>query len=110
MAAIENEHLERFDEALQVWTDERFVSRAEIRALAMFSKYLVNLAEDDGWEYCGQSFKRGVPMCTLVVKAYMDEVPVVVFTSARTHTGCVVTFLRKLEQGLLEWREDKYRQ
>lgn len=108
MAPTENQHIEAFDEALEGWTDHRFVSREELRALAMFSLYLVNLAEADGWEYVGHSFKRGAVMSTLVVKAIKDELPVVVFTSARGHTSCVVVFLRKLDAGVLEWRDDRF--
>lgn len=104
-----NQYLKQFDEALQVWTDERFVSREQVRALAIFSMYLVNMAEEDGWTYCGHSFKVGVVMSCLVVKAYKDDLPLVVFTSARTYTGCVVTFLRKMAVGVLEWREDRFR-
>ncbi len=103
-------HLDGFEEALKDWVDHRFVSREQVRALAMFFLYLVNLAELDGWCYDGHSLKMGLPMCTLTVKGTMDAAPVVVFTSARTPTGCVVIFIRKLENDLLEWRPDKYRQ
>lgn len=102
-------HLEAFGQALAEWTDARFVSSDQIRAMAMFHLYLVNLAEDDGWEYDGHSFKIGAPMCTLTVKATIGGVPQVVFTSARTSIACVVVFVRKLEGELLEWRDDRYR-
>ena len=110
MAATDSVHLEQFEESLEGWTDERFLTRLQLSALARFFMYLVNLSEDDGWIYDGHSMKLGSPMCVLVVKATIDHAPVVVFTSARTTTGCVVTFMRKLDQGLLEWRDDKFRQ
>lgn len=102
--------LVEFEASLKDWTDERFVSRTQIRALSMFSEYLVNLAEADGWQYDGHSMKMGHPMCCLTVKATIDDIPQVVFTSARTPTGCIVTFVRKLETELLEWQNDRYRQ
>jgi hypothetical protein len=110
MDARESPHVAEFEESLKEWTDDRFISRTEIRDLAMFSKYLVNLSESDGWVYCGHSFKVGLVMHTLTVKAYRNEAPLVVFTTGRTHTDCVRIFMRKLEADALEWREDKYRQ
>lgn len=110
MAAKDNGHIGEFRKSLADWTDQRFITRDQIEALARFNMYLVNLAEDDGWLYHGHSLKMGAPMCCLVVKAWMDETPMVVFTSARTPTGCVVAFLRKLDNNLLEWVEDRYRQ
>lgn len=104
-----NQHLSAFKTSLEGWTDERFISREDIRILAMFSGYLVNLSHLDGWQYDGHSFKIGVPMCCLTVKATIDDTPQVVFTSGRTYTACVRHFLRKLEQGWLEWRNDRYR-
>lgn len=106
----ETEHVLEFFKSLEDWTDERFVSREHVKALTMFSLYLVNLSEADGWVYDGHSFKVGVPMCCLTVKATIAGVPQVVFTSGRTHIGCVVAFLRKQREGWLEWRDDRYRQ
>lgn len=103
------QHLQNFETALSQWTDERFISRTQIRALSMFSEYLVNLAAADGWDYYGHSYKVGQPMGCLTVKADIDGIPHVVFTSGRTYTGCVVAFLRKLEEGWLEWQKDRYR-
>ncbi len=105
-----NQYLDEFEKALETWTDERFVTRVQVRSLAMFSVYIVNFAEAGGWEYSGHSYKPGVPMGCLTVKAYVDDLPVVVFTSGRTHTSCVQTFIRKVETDLLEWRPDRYRE
>ena len=109
MAAKCSEHVEQFHKALEQWSDERFVTREQIDDLSMFSLYLVNLSEDDGWSYYGHSYKRGSPMGCLVVKADIEGVPQVVFTSGRTYPACVRIFLRKLREGWLEWREDKFR-
>lgn len=109
MTHSDGEYVKQFDNALQVWTDERFVSRIQVRALSMFAVYLVNLAEDDGWSYYGHSYKVGLPMGILTVKGDIDGIPHVVFTSGRTYTACVVAFMRKLGEGWLEWREDRFR-
>lgn len=108
--AMDNAHLEGFKKALEGWTDERMVSRDQLWALAMFVLYLVNLGEADGWSYDGHSLKVGVPMSTLTVRATIEGVPYVVFTSGRTTMACIRVFMRKLEEGLLEWCPDRYRQ
>lgn len=105
----ETEYVKRFEESLEGWTDERFVSRDQIHGLAMFSLYLVNLAEHGGWSYYGHSYRVGQPLGVLVIKATIEETPMVCFTSARTFCGCVRIFLRKLETDLVEWQPDQYR-
>lgn len=110
MAAKDSRYIAEFDKALEVWTDERFLSRQALRDLAMFNLYLVNLAEEDGWVYDGHSLKVGAIMSTLVVKATIEGVPHVVFSTGRTTTGCVRAFLRKMEEGWLDWVADRYRQ
>lgn len=106
----DNGHVAGFREAVEGWTDERFVTRQQLWAMSMFFLYLVNLSETDGWSYDGHSLKVGAPMCTLTVKAHIEGTPQVVFTSGRTPMGCVRVFIRKLEEDLLEWRPDQYRQ
>lgn len=105
-----SEHVEVFEQSLAKWTDGRFLTRDELRTMAMFIKYLVNLSEADGWQYCGHSWKESKNMGCLVVKARIKGVPYVVFTSARTTINGMRIFLRKLEGDLLEWVPDKYRQ
>ena len=109
MAAKDGEYLAQFYVSLDDWTDERFISKQELQALAMFNLYLVNLSEEDGWVYDGHSFKVGTPMCCLTIKATIDGIPQVVFTSGRSNTACVKAFMRKLKEGWLEWRNDRYR-
>ena len=97
-----------FDKALETWTDHRFISAEEIRTAAMFLVYLVNFAEYAGWEYRGHSWKESPRLGCLVVKAVVDGVPCVVFTSAKTILRGMRIFLRKLEGDFLEWVPDKY--
>ena len=105
---MDNQHLERFEESLGRWTDSRFITADEIRTLAMFSMYLVNLAEEDGWQYRGYSWKESEYLGCLVVKAVVDGVPSIVFTNAKTPVSSMRIFLRKMEGGFLEWMPDKY--
>lgn len=102
-------HLEHFEEQLQQWTDERIVSRGDISVWYMFNEYLVNLSEEDGWEYTGHSLTKGLPMSRLVVRGRIDGIHHVVFSSGRTPTGCMRAFLRKMKEGWLEWQVDRYR-
>jgi hypothetical protein len=106
---MDNQYLERFDEALEAWTDERFVTRQQIRDLATFHMYLVNLAEADGWFYNGHSVKVGYSMTRLTVKATRANVPLVVFVSGTDTTDCIHIFLRHLSEKRLDWTVDKYR-
>ena len=108
MEPMTNEHLEQFEAALEGWTDSRFVSAADIRAMTMFIMYLVNLADHYGWVYRGHSWKESEYLGCLVVKAIVDGVPSVVFTNAKTPVSSIRIFLRKLEGDFLEWVPDKY--
>lgn len=109
MDSRENQYLKQFFDGLGVWTDERFISRKQLRALAMFSMYLVNLFDSEGWELYGHSYSQKGRMGCLVVKADIDGTPQVVFTNDTTFPGCVVTFIRRLEAGELVWRNDRFR-
>lgn len=101
--------LEQVELALTEWTDERIISAEDIRTWYLFNVYIVNLADDDGWRYDGHSFSMGQPMSLLVVRGTLDGIPHVVFSSGRTTTECVRTFLRKLQEGWLEWSVDRFR-
>lgn len=109
MVAKDSKYLEEFRKSLAVWTDERFVSRQQLDDLATFFLYLVNLAEEDGWIYNGYSMKYTSASSTLCVRATIDDIAHVVFSSGRTPTGCVRAFLRKMDEGWLEWVVDRYR-
>lgn len=102
------EHVKQFEEELKAWTDGRFISADDIRTLAMFILYIVNLGDAQGWEYRGHSWKESEYLGCLVVKAVVDGVPSVVFTNAKTATASMRIFLRKLEGEFLEWVPDKF--
>ncbi len=108
MDPTDTQHVEQFEVALKGWTDSRFVSAENIRTLAMFNIYLVNLAEHAGWQYRGHSWKESDRMGCLVVKAVVDGIPSVVFTNAKTPVASMRVFLRKLEGDFLEWVPDRY--
>lgn len=108
MDPMNSEHVANFDAQLALWTDSRFISAADLRTVAMFNLYLVNLAEHAGWQYRGHSWKESEHLGCLVVKAVVDGVPSVVFTSAKTTVGSMRIFFRKMEADLLEWVVDRY--
>ena len=109
MAAMDNQHVAGFHQALTGWTDHRFVSRDELEALAMFDMYLVNLLEARGRSYYGHTYSQKGRMGCLVVKANWGEIPQVVFTNGRTYVACIRIFLRRLQEDAQDWRLDKYR-
>lgn len=100
--------VKRFDEALEGWTDQRFISAADIRVLTMFCMYLVNFADHAGWSYRGHSWRESDYLGCLVVKATVGDVPSVVFTNAATLAAGMRIFLRKMDADFLEWVPDKY--
>lgn len=108
MGPMDSEYVEEFENSLAKWTDSRFISKEEVHTLAMFTMYLVNLADADNWLLRGWSWKRGDFLGCLVVKAVVAEVPSVVFTNASTPVEGMRIFLRKMEGGFLEWVRDRY--
>lgn len=98
-----------FDVMLQGWIDERHLSRKHLYALWVFTTYLENVAESQDWRYDGHSWKNSSPLGTLVVKATIDAVPVVCFTSARTNLKAITIFVGKLIEDSVMWVKDKYR-
>lgn len=109
MAAKDSEYLAEFRKSLEGWTDERMISRDDLEALTMFNMYIVNLASDDGWVYNGHSLNYTQVNSRLVVRGTIDGIPHVVFSSGRTPMGCVRAFLRKMDEGWLEWSVDRFR-
>ena len=106
---MNSKRLGDFGKVADEWTDERFLSRQDLKDLYAFVVLMVNLAESDDWQYDGHSLKIGTPMSMLTVRGTVDGIPHVVFTSGRTTMECIRTFVRKLGEGWLEWRVDRYR-
>lgn len=102
------EHVREFEQSLDAWTDSRFLTRDQLKTVAMFTMYLVNLADADGWVLRGYSWKESENLGCLVVKAMVEGVPSVVFTNAKNTVGGMRIFLRKLEGDFLEWVPDKF--
>lgn len=105
---MQTETIVEFDKSVEGWTDQRLLSREDLKTLTMFTMYLVNLAEHDGWVYRGHSWKESSHLGCLVVKAIVDGVPSVVFTNAKTLVCGMRIFLRKLEGEFLEWVPDRF--
>lgn len=105
----DSEHMKDFEAALERWDDCRFVTKEQVRTLALFVLYVVNLAGADGWQYDGHSWKESEYLGCLVVKGTVEGIPSVVFTNAATLTASMKVFLRKLDAGVLEWVPDKFR-
>ena len=100
--------LVQFRSSLEDWRDERLMCKQDIATCAMFFLYLVNLAEAEGWEYLGHSWRERTSLGCLVVKARMEETQYVAFTSARTTISGMRIFLRKMREGRVEWVEDRF--
>ena len=107
--SLEGPYAEGFRVVLEGWKDERHLSRSHLWALWVFTAYLDNVSESQGWRYDGHSWKNSSPMGTLVVKATVEGDPVVCFTSARSNLSAINIFVRKLDEDSVMWVKDKYR-
>ena len=101
-------YLDTFDQALERWTDQRHLTRDEVRAVFMFTKHIVNVMSSSNCEYLGHSFKAGSPLGLLVVKAVVDGVRQVAFVSGRDATDCVRIFIKQWENDVVQWRDDLF--
>jgi hypothetical protein len=107
--ALERPFPASFRVVLEGWKDERHLSRSHLWSLWVFTSYLENVAEAQGWHLDGHSWKASEPLGTLVVKATLQGVPVVCFTSARTILNAISIFVRKLSEDSINWVKDKFR-
>lgn len=103
-------YVDRFKKHLETWDDNRAMDRREILAAYMFTKHIVNLADDGGWVYRGHSYKAGDPLDIMTVKADLEGAAVVCFCSGRGMLECMGIFVRKCELEVLDWRADRFRQ
>lgn len=106
---LKSPYAEGFRLAIETWTDERHLSRSHLWALWVFTLYLENVFEGEGWGYNGHSWKASNVIGVLVVKATVDGLPVVCFTSAKTFMNAISIFVRKLSEDGVMWVKDKYR-
>jgi len=84
------------------------LKRDDIMTYILFNEYLVNLLEAAGLYWRGQSFSNRGWAVLLVVKAAKGDTPYVGFVTERTTTACMRVFLRKLGEGSVNWKPDKF--
>lgn len=84
------------------------VTREDVIVWARWHMMLVNCFEEVGWVYRGESFKDQGWATLLVVKGAHEGTPLVAFVTERTPTDCMKVFLRQMDEGRVEWREDKF--
>ena len=96
-------------EILETLPEKGPLDRDDVRVWHQYHTYLVNLLEQRGYAWRGESFKNQGWAVLLVVKAAREHVPVVAFITGADTTGCMRIFLRQLEEGLVEWRQDQYK-
>ena len=74
----------------------------------LLDTYIVNLAEEGGFEFVGFSFRVKPTLSLLVVKARLGDDPVICFVSARTFLVAFKIFFARVMDGTVEWRPDQY--
>jgi len=109
MDAMDNVHVAGFHEALEGWTDHRFISRDELEAVSVFCMYLVNIVEARGFTLYGHTWKKTGRLGCLVVKVDREGTPYVGFTNASTLIGSMRIFLRRMQEDSVDWRPDRFR-
>ena len=101
-------HLEDLQTSIEGWIDERFITREHMFTMYLLDSYIVNLADEGGFEFLGFSFRVRSTLSLLVVKARLGEDPVVCFVSARTFLSAFKIFFARVMEGTVEWRPDKF--
>ena len=84
------------------------VTRAEVETWSWWSHRLVNVLEEAGWFYRGESVKYQGWSTLLVVKGAKDGTPYVVFITERTTTDCMRVFRKQFEENRVNWVPDKF--
>lgn len=88
--------------------DDGPIPRQELLDLWKWDQLKVNLLEEVGLAWRGESYKNQGWAVLMVLKVARGNTPYVVFITERTTTACVQVVLRMLGEGLLPLREDKF--
>ena len=94
--------------AMEQWTDHRVIHGDDLEDLLTFWIYLPRILSQLGMRYRGYQLRQRDGTWLLVAKATQGDVPLVVFLSSATPTGCVRLFVTQLIEDRLNWTKDKY--
>lgn len=108
MYPSEQAHVKRVLQLADECTDFRWVTKDELVSLLLFVVYGQQCLSQIDRELRGWTLRQSGVSCLLVVKTTLNEVPHVVFTTARNPTDCIRVFIRKLYADTCEWVPDKY--
>ncbi len=90
------------------YVDQRAVSEQDLRLYVWFHEYLFNEILELGGLERGYTFRQKAETCLLIYKATFDNIPQVVFLTARTPVGCIRILCRQFYAETLRWTKDKY--
>jgi len=96
------------EEALEILPLVGPAARSDVWTLLRFHDYKVNILEEVGLSWRGESFKNKGRTVLLVMRVLRGGTPLVAFVTERDTIGCMAVFLRKLEEGTLNWVPDKF--
>ena len=105
---IPDEYLYPVQAAMEQWTDHRVISSVDLENVVLFLVYLPQVLSQLGLELKGHVIRQKDDRNLLTVKATQGGVPLVVFITSDTPTGCMTRFLDLLEDDRLSWRKDRY--
>lgn len=94
--------------AMEQWSDSRVISAGELESLLLFLFYVPKTLSQNGVHLLGYSFRHKDGRYLMTSKALEGQVPIVVFVTSDSPTGCIFRFLNLLEDDRLSWRKDRY--
>lgn len=96
------------DEVLEQLPLEGPLTKDDVKVWWQWHVQIVNILEELGYYYRGESWKNQGWSTLLVLKVVLDGVPLVVFYTERDPTACMRGALRNLAAGTVAWRDDKF--
>jgi hypothetical protein len=89
-------------------TDYRLYEKQDVASVLLFGFHAVDFLHMHGYEYRGHNIKDMGWCFLLVVKATLEDTPLVAFINERTPAHCMRVFIRRLEEKRVKWQEDKF--
>lgn len=108
MTSEQKTHWMFVQDVVKTIPEEGPLERWEVDTWAWWMHVMVNCFEQRGWTYRGASIRYDGWSTLLVVKGAHEGTRYVVFLTERSTTHCMRAFRRQLEEGRVEWREDRF--
>jgi len=88
--------------------DHRIYEKQDVDSVLLFCFHLEDLMSNCGAELRGWNVASLGWCYRLIVKATIDDTPLVAFISERTTSHCMRVFLRQMEEKRVKWSLDRF--